>query len=210
MARICAITGKRPVKGNSINRKGQSKKSGGIGTHVTSITKRKFRPNLQRIRIKTANGGTVPQSAGTAFAAITAPGAGSIWDKTAVEARVDSGADQSTLDTTISKSVPLSGRYSLTLQNGYSLTQQGVVPVPGVAARAGRSYETDQSAKFEIADTGTSLVAGQSLSSTDDRWLHTFGAEQKLSDGVTISGSIGETSQGATSKSITAGFKRSW
>ena len=33
---------------------------------------------------KTANGGTVPQSSGTAFAAITAPGAGSIWDKTAV------------------------------------------------------------------------------------------------------------------------------
>ena len=58
MARICAITGKRPVKGSIINRKGQSKKSGGIGTHVTSITKRKFRPNLQRIRIKTANGGT--------------------------------------------------------------------------------------------------------------------------------------------------------
>jgi large subunit ribosomal protein L28 len=25
---------------------------------VTSITKRKFRPNLQRIRVKTANGGT--------------------------------------------------------------------------------------------------------------------------------------------------------
>jgi large subunit ribosomal protein L28 len=58
MARICAITGKRPVKGSSINRKGQSKKSGGIGTHVTSITKRKFRPNLQRIRVKLPNGGT--------------------------------------------------------------------------------------------------------------------------------------------------------
>ena len=58
MARICAITGRRPVKGSIINRKGQSKKSGGIGTHVTSITKRKFRPNLQRVRIKTANGGT--------------------------------------------------------------------------------------------------------------------------------------------------------
>jgi large subunit ribosomal protein L28 len=58
MARICAITGKRPVKGSIINRKGQSKKSGGIGTHVTSITKRKFRPNLQRIRIKLPNGGT--------------------------------------------------------------------------------------------------------------------------------------------------------
>jgi large subunit ribosomal protein L28 len=58
MSRICAVTGRRPVKGSIINRKGQSKKSGGIGTHVTSITKRKFRPNLQRIRIKTANGGT--------------------------------------------------------------------------------------------------------------------------------------------------------
>jgi large subunit ribosomal protein L28 len=58
MARICAITGKRPSKGSIIHRKGQSKKSGGIGTHVTSITKRKFRPNLQRIRVKLANGGT--------------------------------------------------------------------------------------------------------------------------------------------------------
>jgi large subunit ribosomal protein L28 len=58
MARICAITGKRPVKGSIIHRKGQSKKSGGIGTHITSITKRKFRPNLQRIRIKLPNGGT--------------------------------------------------------------------------------------------------------------------------------------------------------
>jgi large subunit ribosomal protein L28 len=58
MARVCAITGRRPVKGNIINRKGQSKKSGGIGTHVTSITRRKFRPNLQRIRIQTPNGGT--------------------------------------------------------------------------------------------------------------------------------------------------------
>ena len=58
MARICAITGRRPSKGSIINRKGQSKKSGGIGTHVTSITKRKFRPNLQRVRIRMAKGGT--------------------------------------------------------------------------------------------------------------------------------------------------------
>ena len=41
---------------------------------------------------KLANGGSAPQSSGTAWAAITAPGVGSIWDKTAVEARVDPGA----------------------------------------------------------------------------------------------------------------------
>jgi large subunit ribosomal protein L28 len=58
MARICAITGKRPTKGSIIHRKGQSKKSGGIGTHITKITKRTFKPNLQRIRVKLANGGT--------------------------------------------------------------------------------------------------------------------------------------------------------
>ena len=58
MGKICVITGRRPVKGSIINRKGQTKKSGGIGTHVTSITKRKFRPNLQKIRIRTAAGGT--------------------------------------------------------------------------------------------------------------------------------------------------------
>ena len=58
MSRVCAITGRRPVKGNIINRKGQTKKSGGIGTHVTSITRRKFRPNLQKVKVRLANGGT--------------------------------------------------------------------------------------------------------------------------------------------------------
>lgn len=58
MARICAITGKRPTKGSIINRKGQSKKSGGIGTHITSLTPRLFRPNLQWIKVKLPNGGS--------------------------------------------------------------------------------------------------------------------------------------------------------
>jgi len=159
---------------------------------------------------KAANGGAAPQSGGTAWAAITAPGAGSIWDKTAIEARVDPAQEQSKLGTSISKSVPLSEQYSLTLQNGYNITQQGIVPLPGVAARPTRNYETEQSAKLNIEDTGTSITAGQTLSSGEDRWLRKFGAEQKLSDGVSVSGSIGETAQGTTTKSFTAGFKRSW
>jgi hypothetical protein len=159
---------------------------------------------------KTANGGNVPQSGGSAWAAMTAPGAGSVWDKTAVEARLDPSSEQSKLGTSLSKQVPISGQSSLTLQNGYAMTQQGMVPVPGLAARPARTYETDQSAKLSIGDTGTSVTAGQTLSSTDDRWLRKFGAEQKVLDGVTISGSIGETPQGATSKSISAGFKKSW
>jgi hypothetical protein len=159
---------------------------------------------------KLANGGNAPQSSGTAWAALTAPGVGSIWDKTAIEARVDPAQEQSRLGTSLSKSLPLSQQYSLTLQNGYNLIQQGILPVPGFATRPVRNYETQQSAKLSIADTGTSLIAGQTLSSTDDKWLRKIGAEQKLFDGVSISGSIGETPQGVTNKSLSAGFKRSW
>jgi hypothetical protein len=159
---------------------------------------------------KISNGGSLPQSSGTAWAAITAPGAGLLWDKTAVEARLDPGQDQGRLGTSLSKSLPLDERYSLTLQNAYNWIQQGTVPGPGLAARPLRSYETEQSAKLSITDTGTSLIAGQSLSSGDDRWLRRFGAEQKLSDDISISASIGETSQGTVNKSVSAGFKRSW
>ncbi|HEV2319394.1 MAG TPA: 50S ribosomal protein L28 [Verrucomicrobiae bacterium] len=50
MARICELTGKRPMKGSIIWSSGKAKKAGGIGTHITAITKRKFMPNLQRVK----------------------------------------------------------------------------------------------------------------------------------------------------------------
>jgi hypothetical protein len=159
---------------------------------------------------KAANGGSLPQSSGSAWAAATAPGAGSIWDKTAVEARVDPGAEQSKIGASLTKSVPLSNDTSLTLQNGYSVNEQGTSALPGVGGHITRNYETDQSARVTITDTGTSITAGQTLSTTDDRWLRKVGAEQKLFDNVTVSGSVGETSQGAIDKSLTAGFKKHW
>jgi hypothetical protein len=164
----------------------------------------------EQLSEKLANGGSLPQSSGTAWAAVTAPGVASIWDKTSVEARVDPGSEQSKLGTSLSKSLPLGEQYSLTLKNDYNLIQQGLVPVPGIISHPARSHETDQSARLSIADTGTSLIAGQTLSTSDDKWLRKVGAEQKLFDGVTISGSIGETPSGAANKSLSAGFKRSW
>src|SRR5262245_20592262 len=50
MPRICELTGKGPMKGSIIWRSGKAKKAGGIGTHVTAITKRRFLPNLQRVK----------------------------------------------------------------------------------------------------------------------------------------------------------------
>jgi hypothetical protein len=166
--------------------------------------------NSELLSERLANGGSLPQSSGTAWAAVTAPGVASIWDKTSVEARVDPGSDQTRFGTSISKSVPLADQYSLTLQNGYNLIQQGVVPVPGIVSHPSRSYEADQSARLSINDLGTSFIAGQTLATGEDKWLHRVGAEQKLFDGITISGSIGETAQGPVNKSLTAGFKRSW
>jgi len=56
MSRVCAVTGKKTITGRRIVRKGLAKKKGGIGLHVTSATKRTFKPNLQRVRIKDENG----------------------------------------------------------------------------------------------------------------------------------------------------------
>lgn len=50
MSRICELTGKRPIKGSHIWRSGKPKREGGIGTHITAITKRRFFPNLQRVK----------------------------------------------------------------------------------------------------------------------------------------------------------------
>ena len=38
------------MKGSIIWRSGKPKKQGGIGTHITAITKRRFLPNLQRVK----------------------------------------------------------------------------------------------------------------------------------------------------------------
>jgi hypothetical protein len=159
---------------------------------------------------KSENGGSLPQSGGSAWASINAPGAGRIWDKTAVEARIDPNSDQSRLGTSISKQMPLGDEASLTLSNGYNVTQQGVVPVPGITTHPARNYETDQTAKVDVTETGTSFSAGQSLSSNDDRWQRKIGAEQKIIDGVSVSGAIGETARGTTSESVSASYKKTW
>src|SRR5882672_1540712 len=181
-----------------------------VGADMTVVNQPQALTSSDLLRQKFASDAQPSQSSGTAWAAITAPGLGSIWDKTAVEARVDPSQEQSELGTSLTKSLPLSEQYSLTLQNGYNVIQQGVVPAPGIPGHPVRAYETDQLARLSLTDTGTSLIAGQTLSSTDDKWLRKVGAEQKLFDGVSISGSIGETASGASNKSLSAGFKRSW
>lgn len=52
MSQICDVCGKTAHVGNSIERRGKAKYLGGNGRKTTGITRRKFKPNLQRIRVQ--------------------------------------------------------------------------------------------------------------------------------------------------------------
>jgi large subunit ribosomal protein L28 len=42
--------------GNKVTHRGKAKYLGGVGTKITGISRRQFRPNLQRVHVTTANG----------------------------------------------------------------------------------------------------------------------------------------------------------
>ncbi|MFA6186931.1 MAG: 50S ribosomal protein L28 [Phycisphaerae bacterium] len=50
MSRVCHFLGKRTTTGNTIARRGKAKYLGGVGVKTTGITKRKFKPNIQKVR----------------------------------------------------------------------------------------------------------------------------------------------------------------
>lgn len=56
MAYHCEFCEKKPSRGNSIETRGKAKYLGGVGTKITGVTRREFRPNLQRIKITTPTG----------------------------------------------------------------------------------------------------------------------------------------------------------
>lgn len=56
MSRMCEVCGKRSQVGNSVETRGKAKYLGGVGTKVTGITRRRFKPNLQRVKVVVGNG----------------------------------------------------------------------------------------------------------------------------------------------------------
>ncbi len=47
MPRVCKFTGVGTTRGNKIRTRGRAKHLGGVGTKITSCTRRTFKPNLQ-------------------------------------------------------------------------------------------------------------------------------------------------------------------
>ena len=50
MPRVCHFTGKKTSFGHKVTHRGKAKYLGGVGTKITGITARKFRPNIQKVR----------------------------------------------------------------------------------------------------------------------------------------------------------------
>ncbi|HEX5211448.1 MAG TPA: hypothetical protein VFW22_06925 [Pseudolabrys sp.] len=140
----------------------------------------------------------------------------------AVDARVDPANDQSKLGTTFKHSIPVGGKFALTLQNSYSVTQAIGPPVAtpsaiplmaapaGTAAAAPQVWGNQKAVKFDVLSTGTTFGAGVTTASNDPNAHNTFSAEQKLYGPLQVTTAVTDFGQSTASKSIAARFKLTW
>jgi hypothetical protein len=143
---------------------------------------------------------------GTGWANVAVPAASVGLDTATIDARVDPNSDQGKLSTALSRAVPIGGSLSLTLQNGYSVTQTLANPNGMPAPRV---YTGDGGVKLQFP-TATALTAGARMSSIDGV-TPALSAEQKLFDTpLSITGTISRLPTGETDRSIMAGFRRTW
>jgi hypothetical protein len=149
------------------------------------------------------------QDRGSGWANVAVPATQLGLDKATIDARVDPNADQGKLSTALSRSVPIGDGMSVTLQNGYAVTQSLANP-NGVGTPATHVFSGDGAVRLEFP-TATALSAGARMSSSDERLLPSVSAEQKLFDSpLSVAGSISQRPTGETDRSIVAGFKKNW
>jgi hypothetical protein len=96
------------------------------------------------------------QERGAGWANVAVPAAPLGLDKATIDARVDPDSDQGKLSTALSRSVPISDGVSVTLQNGYAVTQSLANP-GGVGTHV---YSGDGGVRLELP-SATALSAGQ-------------------------------------------------
>jgi hypothetical protein len=155
---------------------------------------------------------------GAAWASIDVPGVASFG------ARIDQNSDQSKFGTSIKRAVPLGSKFSVTLQNSYSMTESyntasaGPTDMPLMAAPVSTSatpapeqvWGASQSVKLDVLPTGTSITAGLDTTSDDSVTHNKFSADQKLYGPLHVTTSVTDVGQSTSNKSITAGFKLNW
>lgn len=139
-----------------------------------------------------------------------------------LDARVDPASDQGKLGTTLKQSIPLGSKFSVTLQNSYSVTETfsptGTAPadLPLMSAPAVTAppqpqvWDSRNAVKFDILTTGTTLGAGITTASNDRLTHNTFSADQKLYGPLHVTTAVTDVGQPTSNKSISAGLKLNW
>lgn len=139
-----------------------------------------------------------------------------------IDARVDPSNDQGRVGTTFKYTKPVGSRFSVTLQNTYSVTETfsasttapSDLPLMAVPTPTGlptpQVWGSEKAAKFDYLPTGTSFGAKVATSSTDPVTHNQFVAEQKVYGPLNVTTAVTDIGQTSASKSITARFKLNW
>jgi len=176
-----------------------------------------------------ATGTTSSASTGTVWGSITMPGFRPLgFDKTSFEARMDGAKDEGKVGAAVSRTVPLGQSFSMTWENGYSVTQPlaqtgtttpsslplVINPSPsvmGTLTTPMQARTVDQSLKFNVSPWGTTFSAGASSSTADNnQWHNKLSIEQTVMGPLKVTTSVEDPGSTTPNKSITAGFKKTW
>jgi len=147
-------------------------------------------------------------SHGVAWASAVMPGGPlGIWQTTTLQARVDPHEEQGWLGTRFSRSVPVGSNLSVILEDGYGYSRP-LHHVPD--ALTASSWETDKAVRIKVSPVHTTLSFGTRRSSAEGEWLNSISAEQRILNGLTVTGTVGETAEGVINRSVWAAFSRKW
>ena len=172
------------------------------------------RPATYPLPLPTEHNNGLP--AGAAWASVGVPNFAS------VDARVDPTNEQGKVGTTIKHSIPFGGRFAVTVQGTYSVTEMlgqpssgpGDLPLlalpPSGTPAAQQDFGNEKAVKFNILPTGTTLGAGFANVSNDPVTHNTFSADQKLYGPLHVTTAVTDVGQVTSAKSVTAGFKLNW
>jgi hypothetical protein len=153
---------------------------------------------------------------GAAWASIGVPNLASL------DARVDAASDHGKIGTTLKRSVPLGSRFSVTVQDTYSVTetfnplagnasnQPLLETAPAVSPTPQQVYGNEKLAKLDYLPTGTTLSAAVTSSSIDPVTHRTFSADQKIYGPLHVTTAVTDIGEPTANKSIGARFKLNW
>lgn len=156
-----------------------------------------------------------------------ARGANAAWasvdlhETATVDARVNPAGEQGQFATTLKRTMPIGSHLSMTLQSRTSMTEtfgRGIttfdIPMMALPSPDGtttsRVWGQDNSARFNILATGTTLGAALSSNSTDPVTHNTLSAEQKLYGPLSVSTSIHDVGKEGENRSVSARARFSW